>query len=36
MLESDQMKLVVDSLRRYGVKDQVIADAIAEAKVKTA
>ena len=35
-LENDQVKLVVDSLRRRGVGDQVIADAIAEAKAKTA
>ena len=35
-LENDQVKLVVDSLRRHGVDDQVIAEAIAEAKAKTA
>lgn len=35
-LENDQMKLVVESLRRHGVDDQVIAEAIAEAKSKTA
>jgi len=35
-LENDQVKLVVDSLRRRGVGDQVIADAIAEVKAKTA
>ena len=35
-LENDQMKLVVDSLRRHGVDAQVIAEAIAEAQSKTA
>ena len=35
-LENDQVKLVVDSLRRHGVNDKVIAEAIAEAKAKTA
>lgn len=35
-LENDQVKLVVDSLRRHGVDDQVIADAVAEAKAKSA
>jgi predicted DNA binding CopG/RHH family protein len=35
-LENDQVKLVVESLRRHGVADQVIAEAIAEVKAKTA
>jgi hypothetical protein len=35
-LENDQVKLVVESLRRHGVEDQVIAEAIAEVKAKTA
>ena len=35
-LENDQVKLVVDSLRRHGVNDQVIAEAIAEAKSRIA
>jgi hypothetical protein len=35
-LENDQVKLVVESLRRHGVNDQVIAEAIAEVKAKTA
>ena len=35
-LGNDQVKLVVESLRRHGVDDQVIAEAIAEAKAKTA
>jgi hypothetical protein len=35
-LENDQVKLVVESLLRHGVKDQVIAEAIAEAKSRTA
>ena len=35
-LENDQVKLVVESLRRHGVNDQVIAEAIAEAMAKTA
>jgi len=35
-LENDQVKLVVESLRRQGIDDQVIADAIAEAKAKSA
>jgi hypothetical protein len=34
-LETDQMKVVVDSLRRLGVTEQVIAEAIAEAKART-
>ena len=35
-LENDQMRLVIDSLRRRGVDDHVIAEAIAEVKAKTA
>ena len=35
-LENDQVQRVVDSLRRHGVADQVIAEAIAEASVRTA
>ena len=35
-LEDNQMSLVIDSLRRHGVDDKVIAEAIAEAKGKTA
>lgn len=35
-LENDQVKLVVESLRRHGVNDQVIAEAIAEVMAKTA
>jgi hypothetical protein len=35
-LENDQMSLVVASLRRHGVDAQLIAEAIAEAKGKTA
>lgn len=35
-LENDQVKLVAESLRRHGVDEQVIADAIAEAKLRTA
>jgi len=35
-LETDQVKLVVESLRRHGVADQVIAEAIAEMKARTA
>jgi predicted DNA binding CopG/RHH family protein len=35
-LDSDQIRLVVDSLRRHGVDDQVIAEAVAEAKSKSA
>jgi hypothetical protein len=35
-LENDQVKLVMESLRRHGVTDQVIAEAIAEAKARTA
>ena len=35
-LENDQLKLVVESLRRHGVADKVIAEAMAEAKAKTA
>jgi hypothetical protein len=34
--ENDQVKLVVESLRRHGVGDVVIAEAIAEAKARTA
>ena len=33
-LENDQMKVGVDSLRRRGVTEQVIAEVIAEAKAK--
>ena len=35
-LENDQVRLVIESLRRHGVDDQVIADAMAEVKAKTA
>jgi hypothetical protein len=35
-LENDQVKLVLESLRRHGVDDQVIAEAIADAKSKSA
>jgi hypothetical protein len=35
-LETDQMKLVLDSLRRRGVDDRLIAEAVAEAKSQTA
>ncbi len=31
-LEPDQMKVVVESLRRNGVNEQIIAEAFAEAK----
>ncbi|MDP9121295.1 MAG: hypothetical protein M3O15_07990 [Acidobacteriota bacterium] len=34
-LETDQMRVVVDSQRQRGVTEQVIAEAIAEAKTKT-
>jgi hypothetical protein len=33
-LEPDQMKAVAESLRRHGVNDQVIADALAEARAR--
>jgi hypothetical protein len=38
LVESDQvkMKVVVESLRRHGIDEQVIAEAIAEARAKTA
>jgi hypothetical protein len=38
LAESDQvkMKIVVESLRRHGVDERVIAEAIAEARTKTA
>ena len=35
-MENDQVRLVVESLRRHGVDDQVIAEAMAEAKSRTA
>jgi len=35
-LEKDQVRLVVESLRRHGVDDQVIAEAVAEARTKSA
>lgn len=35
-LENDQVQLVVESLRRHGVNDQVIAEAIAEVKARIA
>jgi hypothetical protein len=34
-LEKDQMRLVVDCLRRRGVDDHVISEAVAEAKART-
>ncbi len=34
-LEKDQMRRVVDCLRRRGVDDDVISDAVAEAKART-
>jgi hypothetical protein len=34
-LEKDQMRLVVDCLRRRGVDDEVISEAVAEAKART-
>jgi hypothetical protein len=36
--ENDQvkMRIVVESLRRHGVDEQVIAEALAEVKAKTA
>jgi hypothetical protein len=38
LVESDQvkMKVVVESLRRHGIDEQVIAEAIAEARARTA
>jgi hypothetical protein len=33
-LEPDQMKAVAESLRRHGVNDQVIADALADARAR--
>ena len=35
-LENDQVRLVVESLRRHGVDDQLIAEAIAEVKARIA
>jgi hypothetical protein len=35
-IENDQMRMVVESLRRRGVDEKVIADAIAEARTKSA
>ena len=35
-LENDQITLVAESLRRHGVAEKVIAEAIAEVKPKTA
>jgi hypothetical protein len=35
-LENNQVKLALESLRRHGVDDQVIAEAIADAKSKSA
>ena len=34
-LEKDQVRLVVDGLRRRGVADHVISEAVAEAKATT-
>lgn len=34
-LEKDQVTLVVDSLRRRGVDDHLISEAVAEAKART-
>ncbi len=38
LVESDQLKMktVAESLRRHGVDEQVIAEALAEARAKTA
>ena len=33
-LEPDQMKAVAESLRRHGVSEQVIAEALAEARAR--
>ena len=33
-LEPDQMKAVAESLRRHGVREQVIAEALAEARAR--
>ena len=35
-IENDQMKIVIESLRRRGVDEKVLADAIAEARTKSA
>lgn len=35
-LEHDQVQAVVESLRRHGIDDQVIAEAVAEARAKIA
>ncbi|HYH47532.1 MAG TPA: hypothetical protein VEG34_17760 [Thermoanaerobaculia bacterium] len=35
-LENDQVQALAESLRRHGVDDQVIAEAIAEARAKIA
>ena len=34
-LENDQVGLVVESLRRRGVDDDIISEAVAEAKART-
>jgi hypothetical protein len=35
-LENDQVKLLVESLRRQGVDEQVLMDALAESRTKAA
>ncbi len=35
-VENDQMRIVVESLRRRGMDEKVIADTIAEARAKSA
>lgn len=35
-LENDQMKLVVESLRRHGVDEKLIAEAMADVKARSA
>lgn len=35
-MENSQIQVLADSLRRHGVKDEVISQAIAEARLKSA
>jgi hypothetical protein len=35
-LENSQVQILTESLRRHGVKDEIISEAIAEARLRTA
>ncbi len=35
-MENSQVQILMDSLRRHGVKDEVISEALAEARLRSA